>query len=451
VRQKKRRGGRAAAALGAGGGGVGSSGVGGNPEGGGGGGGLIPGAAGGGSGNGEDAGGGGASGGGGGNSSASHGGGGGGGVGGGNANGLHGGSGGFGAGGGGIDRAAAGGQGGYGGGGGSGTVGGSAGAGGLIIDGAGTVDLGAPNTFTGGITIDSGTLVLNNAQAAGSGTITFGSGDPPVLAFTTDDAPANTIGGFAPGDTIDVTDITGTAATATLGAGGVLAIVYDGGILDLTFAGVSPGQVFDLTSDDASGTDIAIACYARGTLILTDRGEAPIEDLRIGDALVTHSGAVRPLRWVGRRSYGGAFIAGNRRVLPIRISAGALADGVPKRDLFVSPEHALFLDGMLVPAVALLNGRGIVQLDQVDRIEYFHLEMDSHDRHPSCRRPSARHAIAPRASTMAWNWNRSATAWPTAPAPPCGTALPPFAAVWTWRRTPASAAGPGTPPTRPRS
>jgi autotransporter-associated beta strand protein len=255
----------------------------------------------------------------------------------------------------------------------------TAGAGGLIIDGAGTVDLAAANSFTGGVTIDLGTLVLGNTAGAGSGAITFGSGDPPVLAFTIADAPANTIDGFVAGDTIDVTDMTGTAGTAILGAGETLDIPYNTGTLDLVFAGLSAGQVFDLVSDGASGTDITIPCYCRGTLILTERGEVAVEALRIGDQLFTHTGAARPIRWIGTRSYAGRFAAGNRKILPIRIAAGALADGVPKRDLLVSPEHALFLDGMLVPAIALVNGRSIVQLGKVDQVEYFHLELDSHD------------------------------------------------------------------------
>jgi hypothetical protein len=249
---------------------------------------------------------------------------------------------------------------------------------GLVIDGAGTVDLSADNTFAGGIALDSGELVLGGTRAAGSGIITFGSSDP-TLAFTLADAAINPISGFAQGDTIDVTDMLGTGATATLGNDNTLAIPYSTGTLDLELVGMQAGQVFNLVSDGHTGTDIIIACYARGTLILAERGEIPVEDLRIGDRLVTAAGAVRPLRWIGRRSYGGAFIAGNRRVLPIRIAAGALADGVPKRDLFVSPEHALFLDGMLVPAVALVNGRSIVQLDRVETVEYFHLELDSHD------------------------------------------------------------------------
>lgn len=125
--------------------------------------------------------------------------------------------------------------------------------------------------------------------------------------------------------------------------------------------------------------EVTFACYCVGTLIRTPGGDVAVETLAAGDLVTTASGAARPVRWVGHRTVDGRFVRGNRAILPVCIRAGALADGVPARDLWLSPEHALFLDGALVPARELINGMTIVQAQHVDRVEYFHIELDSHD------------------------------------------------------------------------
>ncbi len=155
------------------------------------------------------------------------------------------------------------------------------------------------------------------------------------------------------------------------------------------FTGTPGTPTFQLT--DGSGNPVAasidpffftatgIACFCRGTLIWTERGEVPVEDLAIGDEVVILSGEARPIKWVGRRNYAARFVADNRTVLPIRIEAGALADDVPARDLWVSPEHALHIDGVLVPAGLLVNGATINQVERIGRLEYFHIELDTHE------------------------------------------------------------------------
>src|SRR5262249_4663958 len=120
------------------------------------------------------------------------------------------------------------------------------------------------------------------------------------------------------------------------------------------------------------GTITQAACYCRGTSILTERGEVAVEELRIGDRLVTVSGEAKPIKWIGRRSYVGWLAAGNPNIMPVCFKTGALADGVPRRDLWVSPEHAMFVDGGLVPAGLLVNGVSIVKATRVDEVHYFH-------------------------------------------------------------------------------
>ena len=121
-----------------------------------------------------------------------------------------------------------------------------------------------------------------------------------------------------------------------------------------------------------------VACFARGTRLATPRGQIAVERLRVGELVCTASGARRPIKWIGLRSYDGPFAARSPDLWPVLIRAGALADGVPHADLRVSRQHAMFLGGVLVPAALLVNGVTIVS-EAVPAIDYLHVELDSHD------------------------------------------------------------------------
>jgi hypothetical protein len=105
----------------------------------------------------------------------------------------------------------------------------------------------------------------------------------------------------------------------------------------------------------------------------------PVESLAIGDSVVTVSGLARSIKWIGQRSYAGRFTRGQKRILPICITAGALSCGVPRRDLWLSPNHALYIDGVLIEVRDLVNGVSILQAETVGRVDYFHIELDDHE------------------------------------------------------------------------
>jgi hypothetical protein len=119
-------------------------------------------------------------------------------------------------------------------------------------------------------------------------------------------------------------------------------------------------------------------CYAAGTRLLTDRGAVAVEKLQVGDDLVMASGAQRPVRWLGSRRLDCARHPHPSAVWPIRIQGGAFADGVPARDLWVSPGHAILVEDVLIQAEKLVNGATIVQVPLAS-VEYWHVELDSHD------------------------------------------------------------------------
>jgi hypothetical protein len=120
---------------------------------------------------------------------------------------------------------------------------------------------------------------------------------------------------------------------------------------------------------------------AAGTLIATPAGAVPVETLRPGaTVLALEDGATvaRPLRWVGRLDVDLARHPSPSRAAPVRLRAGAIAEGVPARDLLLSPDHALLLDGALFQAQALRNGASIAQDTAPTRIAYAHLELARH-------------------------------------------------------------------------
>ena len=138
------------------------------------------------------------------------------------------------------------------------------------------------------------------------------------------------------------------------------------------------GSLADLSGAHVTFSELSVACYCRGTLIGAEGSEIAVEDLAIGDRVMTQSGP-RPIKWIGRRSYTGRFVMGRKDILPICFKVGSLGDNVPSRDLWISPRHAMFLEGVLIEAKDLVNGISVVQAESVEEVEYFHIELETHD------------------------------------------------------------------------
>jgi hypothetical protein len=123
-------------------------------------------------------------------------------------------------------------------------------------------------------------------------------------------------------------------------------------------------------------------CFLRGTRILTSKGEARIEDLRIGDLVATERGETMPIKWIGRNFFKkGSARPWPESVQPIRVSRSAIDDQTPHADLYLSPGHALYIDGVLIPVKYFVNGRSITPAmpEGMDSIEYFQIELESHE------------------------------------------------------------------------
>jgi Ca2+-binding RTX toxin-like protein len=237
---------------------------------------------------------------------------------------------------------------------------------------------GGDDTIDGGDGADSIFGGDDNDRLLGGGGDDTISGDDGNDTVVYDGQGLDQFSGGAGTDTLDIPDWTGPSdfAGLTTGTYGDWSVINPG-IQDIFFNRVSdPSQ-----SVTASGFE-TIVCFATGTRIETDRGAVPVEALRAGDMIVTcgpGGAALRPALFLGRRRI---LLAGHPQaeaLAPVRIRAGALGAGVPRRDLLVSPDHCLFLDGALVPARLLVNGESIVIERRLAEVTYHHIELGAHD------------------------------------------------------------------------
>ena len=249
--------------------------------------------------------------------------------------------------------------------------------------------------FDSGVTLSMGTMQMVEAGGTAVGAV-ISSGGEQVIDFTippTSVGRSGNGGGMVTGSVLlpggelffpDLSYLSSTTSASFDSGTGTLTVTNGYDTDSLTLAGNYSNVAFAVSNGGMSqdyGVLVSAqpACYCRGTLISTPRGEQAVETLAIGDAVVTAAGASQPIRWIGRRSYAGRFLAANPGAQPIRFRAGSLGEGLPRRDLLVSPEHAMFLDGLLIPARCLVNGSSIAQHCRLDRIDYYHVELDSHD------------------------------------------------------------------------
>jgi hypothetical protein len=125
--------------------------------------------------------------------------------------------------------------------------------------------------------------------------------------------------------------------------------------------------------------DATLPYFAAGTQILTARGEVAVEALVQGDLAVgLRRGKLSQISWIGAYDVDLRAHAGPLPVSPIRVCAHGFGPGRPNRDLILSPDHALYIDGHLVPVGSLLNGATIRQ-ERPDRVTYYAIALDQHD------------------------------------------------------------------------
>lgn len=192
------------------------------------------------------------------------------------------------------------------------------------------------------------------------------------------------IDGSEGGDDFDTLVLTGSAPD-----GGRLVVTYsddnpEDGVVDYFNAdGSSAGKVV------FTNIEKVVPCFTPGTLIATPKGERKVEDLRIGERIITRDNGMQEIRWIGRRDLPGEELAAEPHLRPVLIQQGALGKGLPERDMMVSPQHrvliandktALYFEEreVLVAAKHLTDMEGIDVVD-VSHTSYIHIMFDQHE------------------------------------------------------------------------
>ncbi len=297
------------------------------------------------------------------------------------------------------------------------------GAGGTISGSAVGIELHASSTVTNAGTISGGTYAVNFTEsqagnriivdpgavfvgkvtdgygvlelAAGSGSPgtlgTFGATgitqmgtlqfDPSAKWTVIGNASSNGLGtapivGFTGNDTIDLTGFVAVSHTFASNALVLTNALNSHATLHIRGSFTTGDFLVTPTATDLIVTDIS--CYAAGTRIRTTRGEIAVERLREGDLALTISGRAQPIRWIGRRHVDFRRHPNRQRILPVRIAAHAFGQGLPRRALLLSPDHAVFVEDVLIPIRHLVNGTTVAQIERTT-ITYYHVELPRHD------------------------------------------------------------------------
>lgn len=233
-----------------------------------------------------------------------------------------------------------------------------------------------PTTYTDqGYPVDAYNLPV--PQSLTVQTITLVDQNDDGLIDTNDTVNGLAVTAVYRGDTITVNGVQISGATIYLSGGGRMFTATDGSIMT---SGTATASTWVFNSTNIDVTTLAPVCFARGTRLRGQNGEIPVEELSVGDLILTVDGGMQPIRWIGRKTSPGTGI-----FAPVRIAAGALGNA---RDLRVSQQHRMLLSGpkadamfdeaeVLAAAKHLVNGSTIL-VEPCTEIEYFHILLDGH-------------------------------------------------------------------------
>jgi collagen type I alpha len=249
---------------------------------------------------------------------------------------------------------------------------------GSIVATGGTLDFTGGLLGSGGITIDGGAALRSDSLLSDGQLVTFATSasTEDLILGAPQAANAFSIANWQYGDEIVFTGGETVTGAQWLGSG-TLVVDSSAGAMDFTNVGLAAGTTPNFTT----GSDFVelVPCFVAGTSIATPTGEVAVENLSIGEPVRTVLGATAvPITWIGRRDVDCTHHPQPQRVWPVRVVAGAFGPGRPHTDLFLSPDHGVYVEEVLIPIKYLINGRTITQTP-LERVVYHHVELAQHD------------------------------------------------------------------------
>jgi phospholipase/lecithinase/hemolysin len=146
----------------------------------------------------------------------------------------------------------------------------------------------------------------------------------------------------------------------------------------LFFDHLHPTETGEMAVASLAEADLAATpCFAAGTRIATPKGATRVQDLRVGDLVLLDDGGTASVMWLGHRRVDCRRHPRPENVRPVRVAAHAFGLGRPARDLMLSPDHAVFMEGVLLPVRYLLTDATVRQEDVAD-VTYWHVELARH-------------------------------------------------------------------------
>ncbi|KAA8383952.1 hypothetical protein FOH24_17010, partial [Acetobacter tropicalis] len=271
-----------------------------------------------------------------------------------------------------------------------------------------TITVSSGGSLAGTTTVSSGATLTALSGAVLSGVTTLQSGGTATIwnnaggtiDLLGDTNTGLTISGLENGGTLAsvISGFTGTSSgnsdgikIAGVSAADVTAVTYpsadsvmltlkSGKTITMNIPGIEKvGYSLNTASD---GNLLVEVCFLAGSMIETLEGNVPVENIRMGDTVIAYVHGVSQettVTWAGKaRATVRPHLRNDEAGYPVRILKDAVSDGVPYKDMLITPEHCLFFDGRFIPARMLINGSSIFYDKSITTYDYYHIETEHH-------------------------------------------------------------------------